>query len=113
MRDQEEGNVQLVQSCCQDSLSASGKGGHGTSPVLEPEEQTWPAVINSTFKNLWEFGEGKRGGGELMGSKVEGMKSRPVWEEKTKGERGRESQCKEKVIAPPCKLSQASCRPTE
>lgn len=38
MRDQEEGNVQLVQSCCQGSLLASGKGGHGASPVLEPEE---------------------------------------------------------------------------
>lgn len=48
-----------------------------------------------------------------MGSKVEGKKSRPVWEGKIKGEGGRESQCKEKVIASPCKLSQASCRPTK
>lgn len=39
-----------------DSLSASGKGGHRASPVLEPEEQSQPAVINSPFKKLWELG---------------------------------------------------------
>ena len=43
-----------------ESLSASGKAGHRASPVLEPEEQSQPAVINSTFKKLRELG-GKKG----------------------------------------------------
>lgn len=68
-----------------ESLSALGKAGHGASPVLEPEEQSWPAVTNSTFKKLWELGGGGgKGGGGLMGSKVEGKKIRPSWEGKIK-----------------------------
>lgn len=68
--------------------------------MLEPEEQSQPAVIGGTFKKLWELGR-KKGGRDLTGAKVEGKKSSPVWEEKIKRGRGRESWCKEKVTAPP------------
>lgn len=86
----------------------------GMGPALCWNQRSRPGQQSSTAhsKSYGKLGE-KRGGGEPIGSKVEGKKSRPVWEGKIKGVRGRESQCKEKVIAPPCKLSQASCRPTE
>lgn len=47
------------RAVAKESLSASGKAGHRASPALEPEDQKWPAVTDSTSKNLQELGRKK------------------------------------------------------
>lgn len=103
-----EGSILPVWSCCQGQLISIREGRARGQPCAGTRAEEPASSHRQRVQRATGIGEEKKGGRELMGSKVEGKKSRTVWEGKSKGERGRESQCKEKVTAPPGKLSQAS-----